>query len=263
MKKASLTVTGTGIKFLSQMTLEVRTYIETADKVLFLVNDPALKKWINKTNKNSQSLDNLYFKYTNRLDSYMAITDHIISHLTDQMHICVAFYGHPTVFAKPALDAVHIAIKQGFDAKILPGISAEDCLYADLLIDPGVCGSQSFETTDFLLYHRKFDENSHLILWQPDVIGTQGHVATQNKTGMKLLYERLVKYYSPDHPIVIYEAAQYPGLKPQINKIPLSQLTYAPLSSICTLYIKPAGKVECDYDIAKKLNITLSKKSYG
>jgi len=175
MKKSSLTVVGTGIKFLSQMTLEAKTYIEKSDKVLYLVNDPALKQWINQTNKNSESLDDIYFKHSKRLDSYLAITDYILSHLADSKHICVALYGHPTVFAKPALDAVLAATAQGYDAKILPGISAEDCLFADLLIDPGTCGCQSFEATDFLLYNRKFDANSHLILWQPDVIGIQDH----------------------------------------------------------------------------------------
>lgn len=261
MKKASLTVVGTGIKFLSQMTLEARTYIEKADKVLFLVNDPALKQWINKTNKNSESLDDLYFKYTHRLDSYTAITNYILEHLTDQIHICVALYGHPTIFSKPALDAVHIAIQQGVDAKVLPGISAEDCLFADLLIDPGICGCQSFEATDFLLYHRNFDKNSHLILWQPDVIGVQGHDTAQDKVGVNLLYERLVKFYPLDHQVIIYEAAQYPGFKPQIKKILLNQLTDTALSPICTLYIKPAGNTECDYEIARELNIPLTKKS--
>jgi len=259
MKKSSLTVVGTGIKFLAQITLEARTYIEQADKVLFLLNDPALKQWINEANKNSESLDDLYFKYTKRLDSYTAITSYIVSHLFDQKHICVALYGHPTVFSKPALDAVHIAIEQGFDAKVLPGISAEDCLFADLLIDPGVCGCQSFEATDFLLYHRKFDKNSHLILWQPDVIGVQGHDAAQDNIGLNLLYERLVRFYPVDHEVIVYEAAQYPGLKPYIKKISLNQLADTALSSICTLYIKPVGKTEYDYEIARQLNISLSK----
>ncbi len=256
MKKSSLTVVGTGIKFLSQMTLEARTYIEKADKVLFLVNDPVLKLWIKKTNINSESLDDLYFKYSQRIESYQAITDYIVSHLVDEQHVCVAIYGHPAVFCKPALDAVHLAIDQGFDAKMLPGISAEACLFADLLIDPGVCGCQSFEATDFLLYQRKFDENSHLILWQPDVIGLKGHDSTNDKMGINLLCERLVKTYPLAHEVIIYEAAQYPGLKPTITTITLSQLKSAILSPISTLYIKPAGKTHCDDDIVKKLHLS-------
>lgn len=255
IKKSSLTVVGTGIKFLSQMTLEAKTYIESADKVLYLVNEPALKQWFNQVNENSESLDNLYFKHARRIEAYTAITDYILSHLTDSKHICVALYGHPAVFAKPALDAVRLAIQQGYDAKVLPGISAEACLFADLLIDPGACGCQSFEATDFMLFRRQFDVNSHLILWQPDVIGVQHHEEGQNAEGVCILKEYLAQFYPLHHEIVIYEAAQYPGLKPTILKIQLNQLSGITLSSICTLYIKPLGKSERDNELAGKLNI--------
>jgi uncharacterized protein YabN with tetrapyrrole methylase and pyrophosphatase domain len=254
MQKTSLTVVGTGIKFLSQMTLEARTYIEKSDKVLFLLNNPALKQWIIETNKNSESLDELYFSQESRLDSYHAITNYILGHLSHPMHLCVVMYGHPAVFSKPALDAVIEAKAQGYDAKILPGISAEDCLFADLLIDPGTCGSQSFESTDFLLYKRNFDPNSHLILWQPDVIGAQAHNQNGN-TGIGLLSERLGAFYPQDHEIIIYEAAQYPGLQPTIIKIKLHDLNTTTLSSICTLYIKPAAKSSYETDYAIRLGI--------
>lgn len=254
---SSLTVVGTGIKFLSQMTLETKAYIEESDKVLYLVNDPVLKQWIIKTNKNTESLDPIYFAHAKRIDSYQAITDYILAQLSTGFHICVALYGHPAVFAKPALDAVIEAKKRGYNAKVLSGISAEDCLFADLLIDPGYCGSQSFEATDFLLYDRKFDVNSNLILWQPDVIGEQGHHITQGNNGLALLQEHLLKYYSSEHQVVIYEAAQYPGLQPIIKRISLEFLSQAMLSPACTLYIKPAGKSPCNIEYAKRLNLNL------
>lgn len=257
MKKSSLTVVGTGIKFLSQMTLEARTYIEQSDKVLYLVNDPVLKQWITDVNKNSESLDDVYFSHAKRIDSYHAISKYILSHLTDSKHICVVLFGHPTVFAKPALDAVIDAKEQGYDAKVLPAISSEDCLFADLLIDPGTCGCHSFEATDFLLYRRKFDPNSHLILWQPDVIGVQGHEVSQDKIGVRLLCEHLQNFYPSNHPVVVYEAAQYPGLKPRIVKTLLRDLEYITLSSICTLYIQPLGKSKYDDEYSKRLNIAI------
>jgi hypothetical protein len=41
---------------------------------------------------------------------------------------------------------------------MLPGISAEDCLFADLGIDPGIYGCQSYEATDFLANGRPWGE---------------------------------------------------------------------------------------------------------
>lgn len=255
MKNASLTVVGTGIKFLSQMTLEAKTYIEKSDKVLYLVNDPALKQWIKNVSQSSESLDDLYFQNRLRADSYSAITNYILEQLIDSKRICVALYGHPTVFSKPALDAVIEAIKQGYDAQIIPGISAEDCLFADLLIDPGTCGCQSFETTDFLIHRRRFDPHSHLILWQPDVIGVLDHDVSHNKDGAKLLIEHLLNFFPVNHEIIVYEAAQYPGLKPTIVKVQLQDFINIELSPICTLYIKPVGKSKCDNEYALRLNI--------
>src|SRR5439155_2742798 len=140
--------------------------IEQADQVLYLVNDPAMKEWIKKINHCANSLDTLYKQDRLRHRCYQAITDHILETLYKNIHLCVVIYGHPAVFAQPGLDAVIEARKKGYDAKILPGISAEDCLFADLLIDPGTIGCQTFEATDFLIHRRKFDNSSHLILWQ-------------------------------------------------------------------------------------------------
>ncbi|MFK9297939.1 hypothetical protein ACJEJR_24330, partial [Escherichia coli] len=54
-----------------------------------------------------------------------------------------------------------------------PGISAEDCLYADLGIDPGIVGCQHFEATQFMLYRRVIDTAGYLILWQVGAAGDQ------------------------------------------------------------------------------------------
>lgn len=54
---------------------------------------------------------------------------------------------------------------------MVPGISAEDCLYADLGVDPGMEGSQHFEASKFMFYKRRVDPNAYLILWQVVIAG--------------------------------------------------------------------------------------------
>lgn len=256
MIKASLVVVGSGIKFMSHLTHEARAYIEQSDKVLYLVNDPAMKEWIKKSNPNAKSLDNLYIKYHLRNDCYTAITDYILETLRKNQHVCVVLYGHPTVFSKPGLDAVLLAREEGYYTRVLPGISAEACLFADLLINPGTYGCQSFEATDFLIRQRRFDPNSHLILWQVDVIGRLDNPQRHdNSNGIKLLIDYLLKQYSVNHEIIIYEAAQYPGFEPRIEKILLGQLQNACLSRISTLYVPPASKTLNDEVTLKLLNI--------
>ena len=55
-----------------------------------------------------------------------------------------------SVFVQPSHESIAIARLEGFSARMLPGISAEDCLFADIGLDPGKDGCQSFEATDFL-----------------------------------------------------------------------------------------------------------------
>ena len=158
--------------------------------------------------------------------------------------VCFVLYGHPTIFAKPALDAVLQARNEGFYAKILPGISAEDCLFADLLINPGASGCQSYEATDFLIYQRKIDTSCHVILWQVGIIGALGYSKEHDNTcGSNVLSHALAKYYERDHQIILYEAAQYPHLEPRINISTLNELPHADCTQLTTLCSPPIRRI--------------------
>lgn len=253
---ASLTVVGCGIKFFAHLTNEAVTYIKQSDVVLYLVNDPVLQVWIDKQNVNAKSLDFLYGSKPNRADSYNAISDYVLEHLYQDKHVCFVLYGHPTVFSRPGLDAVRKAQQEGYYAKILPGISAEACLFADLVIDPGSVGSQSFEATDFLVHKRKFDTSSHLILWQIDAVGILDQKSTNEyKEGLLLLIDYLQQFYDPRAEIIIYEAAQYPGFEPRITRAQLEDLKVLSLSRLATLYIPPIKKATPDASVLNALGI--------
>jgi tetrapyrrole methylase family protein/MazG family protein len=262
MSNASLIVVGSGIKFISHLTTEARTYIEQSNKVLYLVNEPAMKSWIQKTNPQAESLDNLYIKHRLRRDCYLGITQYILEMLRKNQHVCVVLYGHPTVFSKPALDAVIQAKNEGYYAKVLPDISSEDCLFADLLIDPGSCGCQSFEATDFLIHHRQFDRNSHVILWQIGSIGILDHAVTRETTkNIDVLVDYLSQYYSAEYEVIVYEAAQYPCFEPSITRLPLKELSQTDISGISTLYIPPISTTPCDVKMLAALKININDLS--
>lgn len=253
---ASLVVVGSGIKTISHLTHEAKAYIEQSDKVLYLINEPAMKVWIESVNKNAESLDPIYMSCHLREQSYAAISDYILKALLDQQHVCVVLYGHPAVFAKPALDAVRQARQEGYFAKMLPGISAEDCLFADLLIDPASHGCLSLEATDLLVHQRKLDVSCHIILWQVSVIGLMGHAASyDNKVGLSLLYEYLKKHYPLNHELVSYTAAQYPGMEPTIETFMLAQLQEIVFSRVSSLYIPPFSEVVSDQPTLEKLGM--------
>lgn len=262
MLKNSLIIVGIGIQFLSHISAQAKAYIEQSHKLLYLVNEPLTEEWLKELNSSSESLDKIYHSYQRRLDSYQAITAHIIRSVEEYKQVCVAIYGHPTVFAKPALDAAIQVKQQNMTVKIFPAISAEDCLFADCMLDPGQYGCQSFEATDFLIHKRLYDCNSHLVLWQIGIIGNiyhQPQLINQPRKALTVLLDYLAEKYPLDHRVIIYEAALYPTFEPRIENIMLKDLVNSQLSKISTLYIPPLRKSAYDSEILCKLGIDLDE----
>ncbi|MFZ2315410.1 MAG: SAM-dependent methyltransferase [Gammaproteobacteria bacterium] len=257
MKKGSLTLVGTGIKFLAHLTLEAKANIEKAEKLLYLVNEPAIEQWLCSTNKNAQSLNFAYIENKSRALIYQAITNYILDTLNQGLNICVVFEGHPSVFATPGLEAIKIAKAQGYIAHILPGISAEDYLFADLEIDPSTCGCHSYEATDFLIHNRAFDGYSHLILWQVSVIGVlENKTYHEHKKGTVLLVDHLCKVYPKNYIVFVYEGSQYPHISSKITKVTLEELSNSIISRISTIYIPPLHTASADKSVLAKLSFT-------
>lgn len=67
--------------------------------------------------------------------SYRQMVDAMLDEVRAGKRVCGAFYGHPGVLLACASNIAQ-AREEGFDAVMEPGISAEDCLYADLIVDP-------------------------------------------------------------------------------------------------------------------------------
>jgi precorrin-6B methylase 1 len=253
-RQGSLTIIGTGIQ-LGQMSLEARARLQTADKVLFLVADPVTSRWICGLNSSAESLQHFYRRNKDRLTSYHEMIERILECVRSGLDVCVAFYGHPGVFVYPSHEALRQARQEGFAVSMLPGISAQDCLFADLGIDPARTGCQSYDATDFLLSRRRPDPCSGLLLWQPSVVGEPGYRTTANRRGLRLLTKSLLRSYAPGHEVTLYEAAPYPLCKPHIVRLPLAKLPQARVTSGCTLFIPPARKAVPDRRLMKQLGI--------
>ncbi len=256
MQLGSLTVVGTGIKVITQITSETLSRIEKADKVFFLVADPATAIWLTKINPQSESLDQYYKINKDRKIIYSQMVERVISSVREGLNVCFVSYGHPGVFAEPCHEAIRVARSEGYQATMLPAISSLDCLYADIGVDPGTYGCQIFEATDFLIYQRKFDCSTALILLQVGVIGERTFKEHIDLKNLHILVDFLEKYYDSNHEVTIYEAAQYPFCKPVINTICLRKVVEAPVTPISTIYIPPKPSSPPDVKMLEMLNIS-------
>lgn len=249
---------GTGIQLMGQVTLETESAIRSASKVLYVVTDPVTKGWLTELNDSAEDLIALYDEGKPRIRTYDEMVERILFHVRAGEEVCAAFYGHPGVFVYPSHEAIKLARAEGYRATMLPGISAEDCLFADLGVDPGAMGCQSFEATDFLVYSRRFDEHVPLVLWQISCIGQLTHELEVSTVGLEALARRLGAVYGPDHEAIIYQAARFPVCPPVVHRTPLGGLPVAPVSGISTLIVLPANPAIADRAMVESLGLSKS-----
>lgn len=255
----SLTVVGTGIKLVAEVTAAGQAAIREADKVYFVAGDPVKATWLTRLNPSAESLHTLYTPGKSRRTTYQEMVEIILAAVRRGLTVCAVFYGHPGVFVSPSHRAIQQARREGYPAEMLPGISAENCLFADLALDPTATGYQRFEATSFLLYRRLFDPTCALVLWQIRAIGQPTfQPENPNRPGLQLLADTLRETYPPTHEVILYEAAQYAVIKPVIRRLPLAELPRAEVSLISTLYVPALAAPRPDPDMLKKLGLEQS-----
>lgn len=260
--RGTLIVVGTGIQGGGQTTLAAQRTIERADRVLFAVVDPFTVSWLRALNPNAESLP-YPMDDTLRRQTYAEMVERILAELRKGLRVCAVFYGHPGVLTTPAHEAVARARREGFRARMLPGVSALDCLVADLGVDPGRHGCQIYEATDFLIRGRGFDVHTPLLLWQVGSIGNLGffdeHDGAAIRRGLETVAEVLLRCYEPAHQVVIYEAAVLPTDAPRVERVALASLAHARVTDLSTLYVPPLAPAMLDRHMLARLGMEVPR----
>lgn len=258
-KKGRLICVGTGLRLAGQITPIAQSYIESADVVVAAASNVFQRRWLQGLAKEYICLLNHYDvveeEGKNRRDTYRNMSATIMEQVRAGRTVCATFYGHPGIFACISHMAIKQAREEGFEAHMEPGISAEDCLVADLGIDPGARGMQSMESTQFMIYQRPIDPSGLLILWQPGLAGdlTLKRFETE-PARLQILVDKLLNYYPLDHEVILYEAATTPFEKTRIERLDLADVPKAKLEQITTLVIPPAKAFVRDEETIARLN---------
>ncbi len=253
----SLTVVGTGIQLLRQTTLEALQHIRDAEKLLYLVADDVTAAWLAAENPTAESLGSSLRDGEPRLAAYQEMVGRMLAPVRDGARVCAVFYGHPGVFVFASHEAVRQAREAGLEARMLPGVSAEDCLFADLGIDPASHGCQSFEATDFLLCKRIHDPRSVLVLWQVGLVGYVTTQASYDDAALTLLQRVLSAAYPPDHELILYRASTHPEAAFEASRFPLDRLGAIEAGKSTTLVVPPLAPAEADPERVAELNALL------
>ena len=251
----SLVCVGIGMTLGSHITPLARSYIEKADVVFTALSDGIIELWLARMNKDVRSLQSLYKEGKSRAETYRQMVDVMLTEVRAGKQVCGAFYGHPGVFALPPHKAIEIARAEGYHAHMEPGVSAEDCLYADLGFDPGRYGCQHYEASQFMFYRRRIDPSAYLILWQIGVAGDQSFARFSTPAEYRrILVEILARDYDLNHEVIIYKAATLPMHAARMDRLPLGKLPEADIDMHGTLVIPPARPLEPDPQIRARLS---------
>ena len=242
-KSGRLVCVGTGIKLMAHMTPVSKQQIEAADIVFMAVANSLMGSWIRELNPNIHDLGQYYQPGKSRLITYKEMTEGIMQEVRAGKNVCGAIYGHPGIFAMVPHKVISLARKEGYQAYMEPGISAEDCLYADVGIDPGRYGCQHYETTQFMLHRKNIEPSAYLILWQIGIAGDKELTQfTTTETSLGLLRDKLQTIYPDNHEVILYESSTVLFKEPRIETIKLLQLAEIKTTLETTLIIPPLRK---------------------
>lgn len=246
--RGRLVVVGTGIQFGRHVSQRAISEIEAAETV-FCMTDPFAFQWIRSLRPDVVALQDYYGPGKDRRETYREMEAAITAAVRGGKRVCAVFYGHPGVFADVPHAAMRTLRDAGHDVRMEPGVSAEACLYADLGLDPGKRGVQSFEATQFLVYRRRIDPTALLVLWQVALSGDLSCTKFDAEPErLQALVDKLAKVYPLDAEVILYEAAQLPIEPVRADRMPLRNLPAADFKEYTTLVIPPAFEIEPDED---------------
>ena len=252
-KAGSIVCVGTGMTVGAHIAPIARSHIENAD-IVFFAGHPLMEMWVREMNANLHSLQIFYAEGKDRRITYKEMVNAMMTQVRAGKKVVGAFYGHPGVFAMPPHRVIATAKEEGYTAHMVPGISAEDCLYADLGVDPGIFGSQHFEASQFMFYQRNIDPSAYLILWQVGIAGDKSAAKlSTGKAYREVLVELLNEYYPNEHKVALYECPTVAMKPPRIEWITLGDFVDAELSLITTMLIPPSQKIKKNQLIIDRL----------
>ncbi len=244
--QGSLVFIGSGITLGRHLITRAMSEMECAE-VVFSMTDGWAHEWLSRRHPDVRPLQDFYAPDKDRRQTYREMDAAIMAEVRAGKRVCAVFYGHPGVFADVPHEVIRKARAEGFPARMEPGISAEACLYADLGMDPGRRGVQSFEATQFLVYQRQLDPTALLILWQVALAGDLGCTKFDAEAGrLRVLRDKLLNWYAPEHEVILYEAAQLPIAEHRADRLALAALPEASYKEYTTLVMPPALELEAD-----------------
>lgn len=238
-------VVGTGTVGYRQLTKEAEAALEKSDKVFLVHHQELISDYLDEFTEVIDITDE-YEDNTERSDTYKRMAERVIDSAQepDTEVVSLALYGHPMYFVDPSRIVINEAPKHDLEVEVIPGISAIDCLYIDIGLDPSEDGLQIFEATDVLI--REFELNPEVpafLLQIGSVESTLYSMDDSKPERFTNIKEHLQDFYPEDHSLYLLQTSTYPISNSERIEFNLSQFDTKEVSErinhMQTLYIPP------------------------
>lgn len=234
---------GVGMTAGAHLTASAKRHIERADILFIDVPNALFGAWLKDMHGDVRDVGTIRAEQRLPGETNLAIAEILLTEVRKGANVCAAFYGHPGTFGGPARVAIQLARNEGYSTHLEPSLSAEDCLYADLDIDPGKYGCQHYEASQLMRYRRSIDSSAYLVLWNVDT-PQDALVAKSNTSAYrKVLLDALAGDYTPDHMVVVYRPPTLMDRNPYVLKLPLALLPWAAIGPQACVVLPPAAEL--------------------
>jgi uncharacterized protein YabN with tetrapyrrole methylase and pyrophosphatase domain len=250
-------IVGTGIRGADQMTREAEAAIRHSTEVFYVGPKNGVEKYLQELCPKFTDLLPLYQEGVGRLHTYDQMSIAVLDSALEHAPVSFAAYGHPLIYVYPSYQIMTAAPWLSLRVKVLPGISALDCVLVDLGLDPSVSGLQMYEATELLVRRRPLQNDVPCLVWQ--VGSTEVAYYTEQETTaqqLKRLQSYLLTFYPPDHEATAVFSSPWPEVPSVFHKFPLSEMltSHALLHQGVTLFIPPVETREIvDIELSQNL----------
>ncbi|KZM40417.1 hypothetical protein OA92_07285 [Marinomonas sp. SBI22] len=244
-KDVDIYIVGLGIMNVDQITREAEYILSKSKTVLYVENGIGVDEFLKSKCENAINLVSEYEEDQDRMIAYRAMAAKVLDTALEGGPITFGLYGHPTVFAYPPFLIKQAADLLGLKVKVVPGISAMDCIFTDLMIDPGTAGMQMYEATELLMRERPLHNDVPALIWQIGAIETALYSQMpSNAQRFERFKEYLLKFYPAEHTVHSIYCSNYFMMPATLHSFKIEDIgDYAEqLHAGHTLYIPP-----CEY----------------
>lgn len=238
-------VLGTGVVGYRQLTREAEAALERSEQVFLLhTHDIVYEYLADEFDAAVTDLREEYEAHTDRRDTYERMAERVLSAASSATSpVSFVLYGHPMVYVSPSQIVLERADDHELTVEVRPGVSAMDCLYVDLGLDPAENGIQMYDATDLILREYELNPSVPTMIWQIGSIETTLYTTSQSSPQrFTRLREYLEQYYPEDHTVSLVKTATLPVADPEKLDYELGNLEqiHEDVTPLHTLYIPPS-----------------------